>query len=199
MMKILHIISSPRKEASFSIKLGNEIIEKLERRYPGATVKTHDLTQTPFPHLEEVHLNSFMTEPAKRSEEFAEAAKHSDEAIAELMDADMIVIGAPMYNFSIHSTLKAWIDHVMRSGITFSYSAAGPKGLVKNKKVFLAISTGGVYSAGPMKEFDFTEPYLVKALNFIGITDITTYRVEGTAMPDLKETALSKAVELVEV
>lgn len=198
-MKILHLISSPRRVASFSIRLGNEIIERLQKRYPDAVVKTHDLTQTPFPHLEEVHLNSFMTDPLKRNEEFVDAAKPSDEAIAELMEADIIVIGVPMYNFSIHSTLKAWIDHVMRSGITFRYSAAGPEGLVKNKKVFLAVSTGGVYSEGPMKDFDFTEPYLVKALNFIGITDITTYRVEGTGIPELKDMAWSKAVELVEV
>jgi FMN-dependent NADH-azoreductase len=198
-MKILHLISSPRKEASFSIKLGNEIIERLQRKNPGSTVITHNLTETPFPHMEEVHLASFFTEPEKRSKELVEAVKHSDEAIEELLAADVIVIGVPMYNFSIHSTLKAWLDHVMRAGVTFRYSEKGVEGLVKNKKVYLAVSTGGIYSDGPMKSFDFTEPYLVKVLNFIGVTDITTYRVEGVAIPDIKEKALDNAFERIAV
>jgi FMN-dependent NADH-azoreductase len=198
-MKILHLISSPRKEASFSIKLGNEIIERLQRKYPGSTVTTHNLTETPFPHMEEVHLASFFTEPGKRTPQLVEAVKHSDEAIGELIAADVIVIGVPMYNFSIHSTLKAWLDHVMRAGVTFRYGEKGVEGLVKDKKVYLAISTGGIYSDGPMKSFDFTEPYLVKALNFVGITDITVYRVEGVAIPDIKEKALDNAFERIAV
>lgn len=192
-MKILHLISSPRKDASFSIKLGNQVIERLLKKHPGSIVTTHNLTETPFPHMEEVHLQSFFTQPGMRTPELAEAVKHSDEAIQELMDANIIVIGVPMYNFSIHSTLKAWLDHVMRAGITFTYSAAGVEGLIKNKKVYLAVSTGGIYSEGPMKEYDFTEPYLVKVLNFIGIMDITTYRVEGVNLPDIKENALETA------
>ncbi|MBK1441672.1 NAD(P)H-dependent oxidoreductase [Parapedobacter sp. ISTM3] len=198
-MKILHIISSPRGNASYSIKLGNEVIARLITKYPGSTVKTHDLTDTPFPHLEESHLTSFMTEPEQRSAAQAEAAKHSDEAIAELMEADIIVIGAPMYNFNIHSTLKAWLDHITRAGVTFAYSANGPVGLVKNKKAYLAISSGGIYSNGPMKSFDFIEPYLTTMLNFIGITDITTYRVEGVAITDIQQHALASAVDKIAV
>lgn len=198
-MKILHIISSPRGQASFSIKLGNEIVEHLQQKYPGSIVATHNLTDTPFPHLEEVYLSSFLTETEKRTPKQLEAIRHSDESIAELMEADIIVIGVPMYNFSIHSSLKAWLDHVLRAGITFRYSENGPEGLVKNKKVYLAISSGGVYSEGPMKSYDFTEPYLLKALSFIGITDITTYRVEGVAIPGIQETALEKAVERIAV
>lgn len=198
-MKILHLISSPRKEASFSIRLGNEIIERLQRKNPSSTVTTHNLTATPFPHMEEVHIASFFTEPEKRSRELVEAVRHSDEAIDELMAADIIVIGTPMYNFSIHSTLKAWLDHVMRAGVTFRYTEKGVEGLVRNKKVYLAISTGGIYSDGPMKSFDFTEPYLVKALGMIGITDITTYRVEGVSLPDIKEKALDNAFERIAV
>ena len=129
----------------------------------------------------------------------AEAVKHSDEAIAELKDADIIVIGVPMYNFSLHSSLKAWIDHICRAGQTFSYSEKGPEGLIKNKKVYLAISTGGVYSEGFMKPYDFTEPYLRTLLGFLGMTDITAYRAEGLNMPDLKEHALEKAVESIEI
>ncbi|MFT3676401.1 MAG: NAD(P)H-dependent oxidoreductase [Chitinophagaceae bacterium] len=198
-MKILHIISSPRGNASFSIKLGNEIVAHLQSKYPGSTVKTHDLTQTPFPHLEEMHLSSFLTETEKRTTEQAAAASHSDAAIAEIMEADTIVIGAPMYNFGIHSSLKAWLDHVLRAGVTFRYTEKGPEGLLINKKVYLAISSGGVYSDGPMKSYDFTEPYLLKTLGFVGLNDITTYRVEGVAIPGIQETAFEKAVEKIAV
>ncbi|WP_345953933.1 FMN-dependent NADH-azoreductase [Mucilaginibacter sp. PAMB04168] len=198
-MKILHLISSPRGNASFSIKLGNAIVDKLQQANPGSSLKTHNLTQTPFPHLEEVHINSFFTPLEGRTPELAEAIKHSDEAIAELKDADIIVIGAPLYNFGIHSTLKAWIDHIARAGVTFRYNENGPEGLVKGKKLYLAISSGGVYSDGPFKAFDFTEPYLRAVLGFMGMTDITTYRVEGVNMPHLKENALDKAIQSIQL
>ena len=103
-----------------------------------------------------------------------------------------------MYNFGIHSSLKAWIDHIARSGQTFTYTEKGPEGLIKNKKVYLAISTGGVYSQGPMKAFDFTESYLRTTLGFLGMTDITAFRVEGLSMPNLKENAWNKALQNIE-
>ena len=109
MKKILHIISSPRGEASLSIKLGNAIIDKIKTEYPGSTVKETDLVTLHFPHLEEAHLTSFFTPVESRTQANIEAASHSDEAIQEIMDADILVIGAPLYNFSIHSSLKAWI------------------------------------------------------------------------------------------
>lgn len=196
-MKILNLISSPRKGASFSIKLGNAIVEKLQAANPGSTLKVHDLTNTPFPHLEEVHLNSFFTPTENLTPELKDAIKHSDNAIAEIMEADVIVIGVPMYNFSIHSTLKAWIDHIARAGKTFQYSEKGPEGLVKNKKVYLAISSGGVYSDGAMKAYDFTEPYLRTVLGFLGMTDLTAFRVEGTGAPEMAEKALAKGIDSI--
>lgn len=195
----MHLISSPRGEGSISIKLGNAITEQLQSKYPGSTVTVRNLATAPFPHLEEVHLNSLFTPEEARSEEQVKALQHSDQAIAELTAADAIVIGVPMYNFSIHSSLKTWLDHVIRSGVTFRYSEQGAEGLVKNKKVFLAIATGGVYSEEPMKAADFTEPYLRSVLNFIGITDITVLRAEGLAVPDLREHALQKAVAAIAV
>jgi FMN-dependent NADH-azoreductase len=197
-MKILHLISSPREEASMSIKLGNAIIERLKVVNPESSLTVRNLAKTTFPHLEEVHLNSFFTPAENLTPELIEAIKHSDEAIAELKNADVIVIGVPMYNFGIHSTLKAWIDHIARSGQTFRYTEKGPEGLIKNKKVYLAISTGGVYSQGPMKANDFTESYLRTTLGFLGMTDITVFRVEGLGMPDLKENALNKALQNIE-
>ena len=196
-MKILHLISSPRGEASFSIKLGNAIVEKLQAANPGSSLVTHNLTDSPFPHLEEVHINSFFTPLENYTPELAEAVKHSNEAITELKNADAIVIGVPMYNFGIHSTLKAWLDHIARAGQTFNYSENGPEGLVKNKKVYLAISSGGVYSEGPMKVYDFTESYLRSVLGFLGMVDVSVFRAEGLSMPNLKDEALGKAVESI--
>lgn len=193
-MKILHLISSPRGGASASIKLGNVITEQLKIKYPGSEVIIRDLTTDPLPHLSEEHLASFFTPADDRTKELVVAAQPSDTAIAQLMNADILVIGVPMYNFHIHSGLKAWIDHILRAGITFSYSAEGPQGLLKEKKAYLAIATGGIYSEGPQKKVDFIEPYLNNILNFIGISDITTYRAEGLAIPDAGAQALEKAI-----
>jgi FMN-dependent NADH-azoreductase len=197
MKKILNIVSSVKGKDSFSIKLSDAILEKLLSVYPGSNVHTHDLTQNPFPHLEESHFTAFYTPEEMRTEEHKEAILHSDEAIRELMEADIIVIGVPLYNFGIPSSLKAWVDHIIRKGATFSYMDGFPKGLVINKKVYLAVASGGVYSEGPMKSYDFTEPFLRTALGFIGLTDMTTFRVEGTVVPGIKETALPKALERV--
>lgn len=198
MKKILNIVSSTKGENSFSIKLSNAIIDKLVAVYPGSTVKNLDLTINSFPHLEESHLTSFYTPVEFHTPENKEALKHSDQAIKQIQESDIIVIGVPMYNFGIPSALKAWIDHVVRMGATFKYNSNGiPEGLVKNKKVYLAIASGGVYSEGAMKNYDFTESYLRAVLGFIGLTDIETFRVEGTVIPDLKEVALDKAVKKV--
>ncbi len=197
MKKILNITSSVKGDDSFSIRLSNAVLEKITSIYPDSNIHTVDLTKNPFPHLEEAVFTSFYTPQEKRTDEHKEAVLHSDEAIKELMEADILVIGVPLYNFGIPSTLKAWIDHIARSGVTFRYTDGRPEGLVKNKRVYLAIASGGVYSEGPMKSYDFTEPYLRAVLGFIGLTDITTFRVEGTVVPGMKETALPKALSRV--
>ena len=194
MKKILNIISSPRGASSYSIQLAQALLDKLNAAYPGSTVKTVNLVEKHFPHLEESHITGLLTPPHQQTGKDKEAIRHSDEAIREIMEADILVIGAPMYNFTIHSTLKAWIDHIVRPGVTFSYSEKGAEGLVKGKKVYLVLASGGVYSEGPMKTHDFVEPYLRWMLGFIGLTDITVLRVEGTGNPDIKETALEKAI-----
>lgn len=196
-MQILEILSSPRGAASYSNQLAHGLVEKLLAAHPGSTVQLHDLTSTLFPHLEEVHLQAFFTPAEGRTPDQQAAVRHSDEAIAELLAADTIVIGAPLYNFGIASTLKAWIDHIARAGVTFRYDANGPEGLVKGKKVYIALSSGGVYSEGPMKSYDFVAPYLQAFLGFIGMTDVTVVRVEGTSIPDLQATALQKALDSV--
>lgn len=196
-MNILHIISSPRGDSSFSIKLGNAIVEKIQLENPGSTLKTTNLVESRFPHLEESHLTSFFTPAENRTEANREAVRHSDDAIADLQAADSIVIGAPLYNFGIHSTLKAWIDHIARAGVTFSYSEKGVEGLLKNKKIYIAVASGAIYSEGPMQSYDFVSTYLKAFLGFIGLTDVKVFFVEGTAIPDFKETALEKGIESI--
>ncbi len=197
MKKILHIVSSPRGEASYSIKLGRAVIEKLQEANPENEVKEINLTDNGAPHLESTHLQAFFTPKEQQQEEQKEAVKFSEMSIADLLEADILIIGAPLYNFNIHSSLKAWIDHVVRAGVTFSYGSNGPEGLVKNKKAYIAMSSGGVYSDGPMQSYDFVVPYLKTILGFIGITDVSVFRVEGTSMASLAETALEKAVDSI--
>jgi FMN-dependent NADH-azoreductase len=193
-MHILHLMSSPRAGASFSIKLGNGLVEKLHAAYPGSTVRVHDLAAGPFPHLEAIHLDAFNAPPETHSPAQRAAVRHSDEAIRELQWADIIVIGVPMYNFTIPSTLKAWIDHIARARITFRYTAGGPEGLVVGKNVYLAASSGGIYSQGPGAANDFAIPYLKKVLAFLGMRDVTVVRAEGTKIPGVQEEALQKAL-----
>jgi len=199
MKKILNVISSARGAASNSTQLAAAIIRRLTDQYPGSTVNLRDLVERHYPHLEESHLNAFFAPAENETSEYKEAIQHSNEAIEEVLEADIIVIGVPIYNFNIPSALKAWLDHLVRAGKTFSYQTGRPEGLVTGKKVYLAIASGGVYSDGPMKSYDFAEPYLRAVLGFIGITDVTTFRVEGTNVPDLKETAMQKGIDSIAV
>ena len=199
MKKILSIQSSPRGAASSSIQLADAIIGKLRAAHPGAVVETVNLVDKHFPHLDESHLTSFFTPTEKLSQADQAAIRHSDESIRAIREADILVIGAPMYNFAIHSALKAWIDHIVRHGVTFSVSEKGAEGLLKGKKIYVAISSGGIYSEGVMKGMDFIEPYLRTILGFIGLTDITFFRVEGLNVPGVKETAMEKAIASVTV
>lgn len=196
-MKILRLVSSFRGTASLSFQLGNAIIEKIKTANLDTEVAIMNLAKNELPHLNDIHFTSFSTSPSELSDDQMHAITISNNSIKELLAADILVIDVPMYNFNIPSSLKAWIDHVVRAGVTFSYTENGVEGLVKDKKVFLAIASGGVYSEGPMKEFDVTEKYLRNILGFIGITDVTTFRVEGSAIPALKETALPKALHSV--
>ncbi|MBS1665249.1 MAG: NAD(P)H-dependent oxidoreductase [Bacteroidetes bacterium] len=197
MKKILHIISSPKGEASRSIKLAGILIDKLLATYPGSTVKTIDLVKKEPEHLKMEQIAAFFTPAAQHSEQQKEALLFSDESIREVLDADIIVIGAPTYNFSIHSSLKAWIDHIVRAGLTFSYSEKGVAGLVQGKKVYLVLSSGLMVTEGPAKAPDFVEPYLRHMLAFLGMTDVSVVRLEGADVPGVKEQAWDKAVSSI--
>lgn len=183
MTTILHIDSSVRSSGSISRQLTSEFVQKLQAAHAGATVVERDLARNPIPHLSEQMMGAYFTPAEQRTEEQVRTVKLSDDLVAELMAADVVVVGAPMYNFSISSTLKAWIDHVARAGVTFKYNEQGqPVGLVQGKKFYVFTSRGGVYSSGPAKSLDFHETYLRGVLGFLGITDVTFVHTEGVAM-----------------
>lgn len=184
MHTILHLDSSIRRSGSVSRQLSSEFIEKLKLTHPGSSVIERDLATSPIPHLDETMMGAFFTPENQRSSEQKNVVQLSDALVAELLAADVIVIGAPMYNFSVSSTMKSWIDHVARAGVTFRYTDKGPEGMLKDKKVFVFTSRGGVYSTGPAKAMDFHETYLRAVLGFIGLTDIHFVHSEGLAMGD---------------
>ncbi|MBV8324901.1 NAD(P)H-dependent oxidoreductase [Chryseobacterium sp.] len=199
MKQVLHITSSPRGESSVSKKLGKAVVEKITDKYPDSIIKKRDLTDPVFPHLEEIQINAFFTPAENRTPEQLETVALSDTVIRELQEADIIIIEAPLYNFSITSTLKSWLDHIARVGVTFRYGENGPEGLIKDKKVYLAFSSGGIYSEGEKQAYDFVVPYLKKTLGFMGMTDIAVVRAEGLSVPVIQETALQKGIESIVV
>ena len=194
MTNVLIIDSAATGDASVSRRLTGEIGAILRGRGPVRIVR-RDVGAVPVPHL------TADTTPAIRGAEAeTDAARDalalSDELIAELKAADLVVIGAPMYNFGMPSTLKAWFDHVLRAGITFRYSEAGPEGLLKGKKAIVIESRAGLYSEGPAAAMDSQEPHLRTLLAFMGVTDVTFVRAEKLAFgSDAAAASISKAVE----
>jgi FMN-dependent NADH-azoreductase len=181
MKNILLIQSSPRGNASLSQKVAQAVIDHLQVRHPHANVVVRDLAQNPPPHVGLDFITGGFAPLEKRTPDQAKAIAVSDTLVDELLAADIVVIAAPMHNFGLPSTLKAWIDNVVRAGRTFAYGANGPEGLAKGKRAILVLARGGVYSNGPAKGFDFQEPYLRTVLGFIGITDVSVVHVEGVA------------------
>lgn len=194
MKRILHLISSLQGNTSYSTKLSKAIVEKVIAKYPGSTVEEVNLVEQEIPHLNPTVLQSMFTPGEQLTQQAREALRYSDDAVKQLMAADIIVIGAPLYNYTIHTSLKSWIDHITRAGITFGYGEHGPVGMVTGKKVYVGMSSGGVYSEGPGMQNDFVAPYLKAFLGFLGMTDLTVFRAEGLKVPGLKETALEKGI-----
>ena len=185
-MNILHIDASPLGSASLSRQLTASVVEKLKRDRPATEVVHRDLVETPISHLTGELLQVLRPAPGSTPPSgptIRAEADQTDTLIAELLGADVIVMGAPMYNFSIPSQLKAWIDRVVQAGRTFRYTAEGPVGLAIGKKAIIVSTRGGVY-AGTAYEaaMDHQEAYLRTVLNFLGITDVRYVRAEGVAM-----------------
>jgi FMN-dependent NADH-azoreductase len=202
MKNILLVTSSPRGWHSYSQQIARGIVDDLKIDDPGAHVVVRDVAKQPLPHVSDAFATSRVLPPDRRDEAAVRALALSDTLVDEVQAADVIVIAAAMHNFGIPSALKAWIDHIVRPGQTFSYSEQGPRGLVEGKKVILVLARGGVYATGRMQPFDFQEPYLRAVLGFLGMTDVEVVRIEGVAMGDeAVRTALAgaktKASELV--
>ena len=196
MKNILFIHSSPRGSESYSHRVARSVVGDLEAMYPDATVVVRNLAKDPPPHVGQAFVSAVSAAGQPLTPEQSKALAFSDGLIDELTAADVLVLAVPMHNFGIPSTLKSWLDHVVRAGRTFSYSYEGPEGLLKGKRAILVLASGGVYSDGPAKPHDFQEPYLRTILGFIGITHVDVVRVEGIAMSaEGPEKALSSAIE----
>ena len=178
-MKILQINASARSDGANSTRLADGITARLLAARPGAVVETLDLARDPQPMLDEPALVALFTPADQRSTEQAARVAIDDARIAQLQAADAIVIGVPMYNFGVPVQLKAWLDAVARAGVTFRYTENGPEGLVKGKKVYVALARGGVYRDSPT---DSQVPFLKTMLGFLGMTDVEFVYAEGLAM-----------------
>jgi len=182
--------------ASATRALASDYAAQYAANHPGTQVAVRDLVASPVPHLIPGMLPIvFGAAPAGGDAGQDAAAALSDTLISELEAADIVVIGAPMYNFTVPSTLKAWLDNVIRAGRTFTYAGGTPKGLLPpSKKAIVFLASGGAYAEGPAKAYDFVEPYLRAVLGFIGLTDVTVVRVENQANPDVAKEARAGAM-----
>jgi FMN-dependent NADH-azoreductase len=195
MANVLLVHSSLFGEKSESLALARSFLS----RYPHGKLVERALTPSTIPHLDAATFAAMRLPEAELGAEQKPLVALSDTLIAELEAADTIVLAVPMYNFSIPSTLKAWLDHVARAGRTFRYTEKGPEGLLKGKKVFVFLSRGGVYgSETPLGALDFQEPYLRAILRFVGLDDVTVVPAEGLAF-GAEAAAASRAKALAEI
>ena len=192
-MNILHITSSSRGGASYSNRVAAQVIDEISARNLGTSVTVRDVARDPLPHIDDDFVIATKSPDGPQTERQRALLAQSDALVDELFAADVVVIAAPMINFTIPSTLKSWIDHVARAGRTFSYTEKGPQGLVTGKQVILIGARGGVYSEA-MKPLDFQLPYLKSVLGFLGMSDVTVIDVDGTAYgPEAAEKAVTAA------
>lgn len=190
-MNILQINASARRDGANSTRVANSVVARLQAGTPGATVTLRDLAVTPQPTLDETALGALFTPADKRTPEQAARVALDDALIAEIQAHDTIVLGVPMYNFGVPVQLKSWIDAIARVGVTFRYTATGPEGLLKGKKVYVALARGGLYRDTAN---DSQVPYLKNVLGFLGMTDVTFIYAEGLAMgPEAAEKGFAQA------
>lgn len=194
-MKLLHIDSSVLGPHSVSRQVSAAIVDRLRQATPSLDLVYRDLTQTPLAHLSGSHLAAAQGAPAPA--DLAPDLAASAAVLNEFLDADIVVIGAPMYNFTIPSQLKAWIDRILVAGKTFKYDANGPQGLAGNKRVIVAISRGGYYGADtPAALGEHLETYLRWVFAFIGIAHPEFIFADGIKVgPDHREKALAGALQ----
>ena len=175
-MNILQINSSARSTEAQSTRLANAIVAQLSAHQPQAVVRVRDLANTPHPMLGEAALQALLTPADARTPEQTARVALDDALITELQAADILVLGAPMYNFGVTVQLKGWIDAIARAQVTFRYTENGPEGLLKGKKVYVALTRGGMHRDAPS---DSQVPYLKTMLGFLGLTDVQFIYAEG--------------------
>jgi FMN-dependent NADH-azoreductase len=192
-MKILNVQSSPNP-VSVTRALSEELIKNIKNTNSDAVVLERDINKNPIPHLSGLSIHAAYTPVEARDENMNNALKLSDELIKEIFESDVIVIGAPMWNFSVPSVLKAWIDQIIRVGVTFQYTEQGPQGLIKGEKTVIIVSSrGGVYSSGPYAAFDHQETLLKGLFMFLGIEKIEAITSEGLRGQDVRTEAVQNA------
>ncbi|HET6565973.1 MAG TPA: NAD(P)H-dependent oxidoreductase [Xanthomonadales bacterium] len=196
MKTLLQINASLFSDDGQSSVLAGQFATQWLRANPDGEIVVRDLAANPVPHLTAERFQAFLAPTADRNAEQAALVAESDALIEELRRADVVVIGLPMYNFGIPSTLKAWIDHVARAGQTFKYTESGPVGLLKDKPVYLFASRGGLYHGTPR---DTQSAYMTHFLNFIGLRNIEFVYAEGLALGDQPRLdALNKASNAID-
>jgi len=178
-MNILQLNSSARRQGSQSTLLAGRIVDQLRLLNPAAQLAVRDLARSPHPALDDAALEALFTPAGERTPEQAARVALDDALIAEIQAADIVVLGVPMYNFGVSAQLKNWIDAVTRAKVTFQYTANEPEGLLKGKKVYVALTRGGKYRNTPA---DTQVPYLKMVLGFLGMTDVAFVYAEGLAM-----------------
>ena len=190
MKTLLQISSSIRSSDGESSRLAQRFADQWSSRNPGSRRIVRDLALNPVPHLDAARFDAFLSKPGMRSSTQQAVVDFSDELISELKRADIIVLGLPMYNFGVPSTLKAYFDHVARAGITFRYAENGPVGLLTGKKAFVFATRGGLYRDTPL---DTQSAYVRDFFRFIGIEDVEFIYAEGLAMSAVREESLRHA------
>lgn len=177
-MTLLQINTSIHAEGGESSRLATRFVASFLERHPQTEVVRRDLVSDPVPHLTAERFGAFIAKPAERSASQQEVVAYSDALIDELRNADLIVLGLPMYNFGVPSQLKSYFDHIARAGVTFRYTEHGPVGLLKGKKVYIFAARGGLYVGTPL---DTQTNYVRDFLKFIGIEDVQFVYAEGLA------------------
>jgi FMN-dependent NADH-azoreductase len=191
MKTLLQLNTSLNGDAGQSTRLANDLSATLRVREPHTELVVRDFARDPVPHLTAQGFGAFIAKPEARTPEQQALVRYSDELIEELKRADTIVLGLPLYNFGVPSTLKAYFDHIARAGVTFRYTEKGPVGLLTGKKVYVAAARGGQYAGTPL---DTQTAYVRDFLAFLGIRDVEFVYAEGLAISEpVREAALSKA------
>ena len=194
-MKLLHIDSGILGTASVSRQLSANAVAEWRMQHPNTELVYRDLVAQPLTHLTGEQLFAAAADASQQSPEMRSILAEGEKVLQEFLDADIVVIGTPMYNFSIPSQLKAWIDRIAIKGKTFAYTEQGPKGLAGGKTVIIASARGGVYGAtSPVAAWDHQEAYLKAVFGFLGVTDLRFLRAEGlNVSPEQKEKAIHEA------